>query len=41
MEMTTGMSAPPIGTMISAPKASAHSVMAQNSHAEPPDRQNR
>ena len=40
MEMTTGMSAPPMGTMISAPNARAHSVIAQNRTGSPPEPQN-
>src|SRR5215813_267365 len=39
MEMTTGMSAPPIGMMIRAPNTSAVMVMAQNSTGSPPERQ--
>ena len=38
IETTTGMSAPPIGMMISTPISSDSSVISQNSHAEPPDR---
>ena len=41
IDTTTGISAPPIGMMINTPSASAASVMAQNSHAEPPELQNR
>ena len=40
MEMTTGMSAPPMGTMIRMPNSSAAAVMAQNSIGSPPDWQN-
>src|SRR5215510_11487929 len=37
MEMTTGMSAPPIGMMMSPPNSRAASVSAQNSTPAPPD----
>ena len=40
IDTTTGMSAPPIGMMMSTPNASATSVMAQNSSELPPDWQN-
>ena len=40
IEITTGMSAPPIGMMISTPNRSAAAVMAQNSIGSPPDWQN-
>ena len=41
MEITTGMSAPPMGTMIRMPNSRATAVMAQNSVALPPDWQNK
>jgi hypothetical protein len=41
IEITTGMSAPPIGMMISTPNSMAVNVIAQNKSGSPPDRQNR
>src|ERR1044071_3119259 len=41
IEITTGISAPPIGMMISTPNSSAAAVMAQNNIGSPPDWQKR
>ena len=41
IDTTTGMSAPPIGMMISTPSVRAASTISQNSHAEPADTMNR
>ena len=37
IDTTTGISAPPIGMMISTPISSDQNTISQNSHAEPPD----